>query len=114
MNDSDLIMIGFVLLCFLGIFVSFVVFGAELPVYLGVAISGLSLYIFSNNPILQIIGGWIGRLATILFIVSLVYYVSTGTFFPTDPIEFRFYTVGISFLKDFSNSIGNLVLGFFK
>ena len=114
MNDSDLILIGFILLSLVGLGISFLIFGVEMPVYLAIAVGGISVYIFSDNPILQVVFGWIGRLAAVLFIVSMIYYIGTGTFFPKNPTEFRFLSVGISFLGDLSDKIGNFVLGFFK
>lgn len=97
-----------------GIVITFYVFGAELPLYLLLTIAGLLLYVYSDNPTWKFAGGFVGRLFATLFIISLLYYFSTKTFFPTDPLNFRFLKVGIQFTIDFfnlvSNFIGKLVL----
>ena len=97
-----------------GIIITFYVFGAELPLYLLLTIAGLLLYVYSENPGLKFVSGYVGRFFAVLFIISLLYYFGTKTFFPTDPLNFRFLKVGIQFTIDFfnlvSNFIGKLVL----
>jgi len=97
-----------------GIVVTFYVFGAELPLYLLLAVAGLLLYVYSENPTMKFAGGLVGRFFATLFIISLLYYFSTKTFLPSDPFNFRFLKVGIQFTIGFlnllSNSIGKLVL----
>jgi hypothetical protein len=97
-----------------GIIITFYVFGAELPLYLLLTIAGLLLYVYSENPTWKFAGGFVGRLFATLFIISLLYYFGTKTFFPSDPLNFRFLKVGVQFTIDFlnatSNFIGKLVL----
>ena len=103
-----------ILLGAVGVVITFYVFGAELPLYLILAISGLLLYIYSKEPGVKFVGGFIGRLFATLFIISLLYYLGTKTFLPSDPLNFRFLKLGIQFSIDFyklvANSIGKLVL----
>lgn len=97
-----------------GVVIAFYVFGMELPLYLILAISGLLVYVYSPNPGVKFIAGFVMRLFATLFIISLIYYLGTRTFFPDDPIDFRFLKIGIQFTIDFlnlaSNFIGKLVL----
>jgi len=97
-----------------GIVITFYVFGAELPLYLLLTIGSLFLYVYSENPTLKFVGGFVGRLFATLLIISLLYYFGTKTFFPTDPLNFRFLKIGIQFTIDslnlVSNFIGKLVL----
>jgi hypothetical protein len=78
------------------------------------AFGGLFLYVYSENPGLKFVGGFIGRLFATLFIISLIYYFGTKTFFPNDIVNFRFLKIGIQlsieFLSMVSNFIGKLVL----
>lgn len=97
-----------------GIVVTFYVFGAELPVYLLLAIVGLVLYAYSNNPFLKFAGGWIGRLFAVLFVISLFYYFGTKTFFPDDQFNFVFLSVGIGLINEGANRIGEFVLNLFR
>jgi len=92
-----------------GIVITFYVFGAELPLYLLLAIASLLLYVYSENPAWKFSGGFIGRLFATLFIISLLYYFSTKTFFPSDPLNFRFLKIGIQFIIDFLNLISNFI-----
>ncbi len=97
-----------------GVTITFYVFGAELPLYLFLATAGLLIYAYSDNPTWKFFGGLIGRLFATLFIISLLYYFGTRTFFPTDLFNFRFLKIGVQFSIDFlnlvSNFIGKLVL----
>lgn len=97
-----------------GIVITFFIFGAELPIYLLFAIIGLLLYAYSRNPALEIIGSWMGRLSAVLFIVSLIYYVSTKSFFPSNPFNFLFLKIGgesgINSINSVSHFIGKLIL----
>ena len=97
-----------------GVVITFYVFGAELPLYLFLATVGLLIYVYSDNPTWKFLGGLIGRLFATLFIISLLYYFGTRTFFPADLFNFRFLKIGVQFSIDFfnlvSNFIGKLVL----
>lgn len=114
MQESDVKYILWILFAAVGIVITFYVFGAELPLYLLLAVAGLLLYINSKDPAVKFATGFIGRFFATLFIISLLYYFGTKTFFPADPLNFRFLKVGIQFSIDFlsltSNFIGKLVL----
>lgn len=92
-----------------GLVITFYVFGAELPLYLLLALVGLILYVYSENPTWKLFGGFIGRLFATLFIISLIYYFGTRAFFPADPLNFRFLKVGIQFSIDFFNTVSNFI-----
>ena len=114
MRESDIKYFVWILFGIVGVAITFYVFGAELPLYFLLAVVGLLLYVYSENPTWKFAGGFVGRLFATLFIISLIYYFSTKTFFPTDPLNFRFLKIGIRFTVDFlnvvSNFIGKLVL----
>lgn len=114
MRESDIKYFVWILFGIVGVAITFYVFGAELPLYLLLAVVGLLLYVYSENPTWKFAGGFVGRLFATLFVISLIYYFSTKTFFPTDPLNFRFLKIGIQFTVDFfnvaSNFIGKLVL----
>lgn len=98
-----------VLFGIVGVVITFYVFGAELPLYLLLAITGLLLYTYSENIGLKFAGGYVGRFFAVLFIISLLYYFGTRTFFPDDMFNFRFLKVGIQFTIDFFNLISNFI-----
>ncbi|MBI1978640.1 MAG: hypothetical protein HYS62_01100 [Candidatus Aenigmarchaeota archaeon] len=108
-KDTVLILFGIV-----GAVITFWIFGVELPLYLILAIAGLLLYVYSSEPAWKFAGGFVGRLFATLFLISLLYYFGTRTFFPPDPFNFRFLIVGVQFTIEFlsalSNFIGKLVL----
>ncbi|MBI2084117.1 MAG: hypothetical protein HYT70_00680 [Candidatus Aenigmarchaeota archaeon] len=97
-----------------GAVVTFYVFGAELPIYLLISVIGLFLYTTASNPLVKFSGGWVGRLAVILFLVSLVYYMVTSNFFPENIFEFKFFMAGTSFVGEQSKNLGELVLNFIR
>lgn len=96
----------------IGIF--FYIFGAELPVYLIFTFIGLFFYIYSENPLLKFIGGWIGRLSAVLFLISLIYYISIKFFFPENIFEFRFLAIGITFVNEQAKNLGGFILNLFR
>jgi type II restriction/modification system DNA methylase subunit YeeA len=104
----------FVLFGIVGAIITFWIFGAELPTYLFLTLVGLLMYSYATNIAVKFAGGYIGRFFAVLFVISLLYYFGTKTFFPADPLNFRFLKVGIEFTIDFfiwsSNFIGKLVL----
>lgn len=114
MQEAPVKYFVFILFGIVGIVITFYIFGAELPIYLILAIVGLLLYVYSQNPTWKFAGGVIGRLFVTLFIISIIYYFGTRTFFPSDPFNFRFLTVGVQFtigaLNATSDFIGKLVL----
>ncbi len=114
MLESDVKFLLWFLIGVVGIAITFYVFGAELPLYLLLALIGLLLYAYSNSITLKFAGGMMGRLFATLFLISLIYYFGTKTFFPQDIFNFRFLKIGIQFTIEFfnlvSNFIGKLVL----
>ncbi|MBI2542845.1 MAG: hypothetical protein HYW24_01540 [Candidatus Aenigmarchaeota archaeon] len=98
------------LLAIIGAVITFYVFGVELPVYLILGTTGLYFYIYSKNPFVKLFSGWIGRISIVLFIISLFYYFGTNTFFPDNPVNFRFLSVGIAFINEQSERLGEIVL----
>ncbi len=114
MHDSDVQIVIWVLFGIAGIVITFYIFGAELPTYLILAISGMIFYIYSENIVLKLVGGTAVRVFSTLFLISLIYYFGTKTFFPDDPLNFRFLKFFVeltidSFVRT-SNFIGKLVL----
>ena len=114
MDDAIVKYAVWILFGIVGVVITFWIFGVELPLYLILAIGGLLIYIYSSEPAWKFAGGFVGRLFATLFLISLLYYFGTITFFPADPFNFRFLIVGIQFSIDFlnflSNFIGKLVL----
>ena len=114
MEEASIQYLVWLLFGIVGIAITFYAFGTELPTYLLLALGGLFLYAYSENPGLKFVGGFIGRLFATLFIISLIYYFGTKTFFPNDIVNFRFLKIGIQlsieFLSMVSNFIGKLVL----
>ena len=92
-----------------GIVITFYVFGAELPLYLLLATIGLLLYVYSKNPEVKLVSGIVGRLFATLFVISLLYYFGTRTFFPDDPFTFRFLKIGILSSLDFFNQVSDFI-----
>ncbi|MBU5537478.1 MAG: hypothetical protein QW818_01550 [Candidatus Aenigmatarchaeota archaeon] len=109
MQEAIVKYIIWILLGIVGIVITFWVFGAELPLYLILAVGGLIVYIYSENPNWKFIGGFIGRFFATLFIVSLIYYFGTKTFFPVDPFNFKFMKIGLQFTVDFFNWLANFI-----
>lgn len=109
MQDTAVKYLLWILFGIVGIVITFYVFGIELPLYLLLAAAGLLLYAYSENPTWKFFGGLFGRLFTVLFIISLLYYFGTKTFFPGDPFNFRFLKVGIQFTIDFVNAVSNFI-----
>ncbi len=99
-----------ILFAIVGAAVTFYVFGAELPTYLAVSSIGLFLYATASNPLVKFSAGWIGRIAAILFIVSLIYYIGAGMFFPEDIFEFKFLKVWWEFVNEMSKALGGFIL----
>ncbi len=87
----------------------FYVFGFEMPIYLLLMAIGFMSYTYSDNPGVKFVGGFIGRFFATLFIISMMYYLGTKTFFPADPFNFRFLSIGIQFSVDFFNNISNFI-----
>lgn len=56
-----------ILFSLVGLVITFYVFGAELPLYLLLAILGLLLYVYSENPTWKFVGGFVGRLFVTLY-----------------------------------------------
>ena len=114
MREMDIQYLVWVLFGVVGIIITFYVFGAELPLYLILALPGLILYIYSENPTLKFAGGLVGRFFATLFVISLLYYFGTRTFFPSDQFDFRFLKLGVKLAIDSfnwtSNLIGQLIL----
>lgn len=92
-----------------GILITFYVFGVELPLYLLLAIGGLAMCVYSTNPAVKFAGGFVGRFFATLFIVSLLYYFGTRTFFPDNPLSFRFLKIGIQLTIEFFNNMSNFI-----
>lgn len=109
MQEVTLKYLVYILFAAVGIAITFYVFGIELPLYLFLAAVGLLLYVYPESLTLKFIGGLIGRLFAVLFIISLVYYFGTKSFFPQDPFRLLFLKVGIQFTIDFFNSISNFL-----
>lgn len=114
MQEAAIKYLVWILFGVVGVVITFFVFGAELPTYLLLATAGLLLYAYSSNFTLKFVGGYLGRIFAVLFIISLIYYFGTRTFFPDDIFNFRFSKIGIKSTIDFfnltSNYIGKLVL----
>lgn len=114
MQEAAVKYLVWILFGIVGIVITFWIFGAELPLYLLLAIGGLLLYAYSENIGVKLVSGYVGRVFAVLFIISLLYYFGTRTFFPTDIFNFRFLKVGVQFAVDslnwMSNFIGKLVL----
>jgi len=109
MREAPVQYLVWILFGIVGIIITFYVFGAELPLYLLLAIAGLLLYVYSENPTMKFAGGFVGRFFATLFIISLLYYFGTKTFFPSDPLNFRFLKIGVQFTIDFLNLISNFI-----
>ncbi len=114
MREDEIKYVIWILIGLVVMAITFYVFGAELPVYLLFALSGLFLYMYSENPSLKFIGGFSGRLFATLFMISLIYYFGTRTFFPSNPFNFIFLKVGLQLTIEtfnwMSDFIGKLVL----
>ena len=114
MQETALKYILYVLFALVGLSITFYVFGAELPLYLILAFVGLFLHVYSPDPVTKFIGGWVGRIAAVLFFVSLLYYIGTKSFFPEKIFEFKFLALGVKLVGDQSNTLGELVLNLFR
>ena len=109
MQEATIKYLVWILFGIVGVVITFYVFGAELPFYLLLTIVGLLLYAYSENMGLKFVGGYVGRFFAVLFIISLLYYFGTKTFFPTDPFNFRFLKVGTQFTIDSFNAVSNFI-----
>ncbi len=109
MKEAALKYIVWILFALVGIAITFFVFGIELPLYLFAAVIGMLMYAYSKNPVIGFIGGWIGRLSIVLFIVSLIYYLGTKSFFPSNPFNFIFIGTGVEYALGSLNSLSQYV-----
>lgn len=114
MEEATVKYLVWILFSIVGMMITFYVFGVELLLYLLLATVGLLLYIYSENPEVKFVGGIVGRLFATLFLISIIYYFGTKTFFPSDPFSFRFLNIGAQFtvesFNQMSDFIGKLVL----
>ena len=92
-----------------GIIATFLIFGVELPLYLGIGGISLMLFIFSENPLVRYISGWTANIFLSLFLIALIYYTSGKVFLPDNPFEFRFFFFGLNILSQTPVAIGNFV-----
>jgi hypothetical protein len=89
--------------------------GFELPFYFGMALIGLSFWLYSDDEFLKFIGTQIARMGFMLSIIAFVYYALSGQFFTTGPFEFRFLKAMVEFFIEFyakvANAIGSAITG---
>lgn len=93
--------------------ICFIVFGMELALYLAASLIGLALWIYSEDPLLKMIGGYVGRFGTIFLIVALLYYLFSGRIFPENPFEFKILITAGKFFADGLNWIARTIGGLF-
>lgn len=87
--------ISIVIITIITFFVTSILFGLEIPLYLAIGTISLLVYIYSQDPLVRMLSGWLGRLGLLLFAVSLIYYIKTGTILPENPFQFKFLLVGL-------------------
>lgn len=83
--------------------------GFELPFYFGLALIGLSFWMYSDDELMKFIGTQVARIGFILSIIAFIYYAFSGQFFTTEPFEFRFLRLMIDFFIEFYAKIANTI-----
>lgn len=84
-----------IIITIIAFLVTSILFGLEVPLYLAIGTIGLLAYIYSQDPLVRMLSGWLGRIGLLLFVISLVYYIKTGTILPENPFQFKFLLVGL-------------------